>query len=115
MFLWRHLPIVFFSLMIACQASAENDAEGCGKLLGGPDDSNTIYVLCPTLSGLSKAEVHRIIESARIEHPQQAGKFEVVFVSDAAIVKRDLPPRDIEARLASWGGVCGRCLSDQAV
>ena len=103
MSLWRHFPVAFFSLVIACQASAENDPGGCGKVLGGPDDSNTIYVLCPTLSGLSRAEVYRIIESARVVTPQVAGKVEIVFVSDPAIVELDSQPRDMEARLAKWG------------
>jgi hypothetical protein len=103
MLVLRHLSVVVLSLAFACQASAKDNLNDCGELLGESNHSNMIYVLCPSLSGLSKAEVHRIIEAARAISRPQAGKFEVVFVSDASIAVHDPQLKDMEERLASWG------------
>ena len=99
----RNLPVVLLSLVLACQASAQDNSSDCGELLGRSNNSNTIYVLCSSLSGLSKAEVHRIIEAARAVPRPLADKFEVVFVSDASIAAQDSQPRSMEERLTSWG------------
>ncbi len=105
MFVWRHLHVVFLLLVLGCQASAADDGSVCGKVLGGPDHSDTIYVLCSSLSGLSKAEAHSIVESVLHVSPRRADDTRIIFLSDPSVLERDWQYQNMEKRLASWGDV----------
>lgn len=54
MLAWRHLYIVSQLLLMGSVANADDGDADCGKVLGGPIHSDTIYVLCPSLSELSE-------------------------------------------------------------
>lgn len=103
--MWRHLHVVFLLLVLGCQASAEDDGADCGKLIGGSNHSDTIYVLCPSLSGLSKAEAHSIVESVLIRSSRRAGDTRIIFLSDPSVLERDWQYQNMEKRLASWGDI----------
>lgn len=103
MFVWRNLHVVFLVLVLGCQASAADDGMDCGKVLRGPNGSDTVYVSCPSLSGLSKAEALSIVESVLRESPRRAGDTRIIFLSDPSVLDRDWQYQNIEKRLSSWG------------
>lgn len=105
MFVCRQLHVVFLLLFLGCQASAEDGGTDCGKVLGGPNHGDTIYVLCPSLSGLSKAEAHSIVESVLLLSPRRASDTRIVFLSDPSVLERDWQYQNMEKRLASWGDI----------
>lgn len=105
MLLRRHLHVVFLLLIVVCQASVASDDTGCGKVLSTPNHSDTIYVLCPSLSGLNKAEVHRIVESVLHVSPRRAADNRIIFLSDPSVLEREWQYQNMEERLASWGDV----------
>jgi len=105
MFVWRHLHVVFLLLVLGCQESAKDDGTDCRNVLGGPNHGDTIYVLCSSLSGLSKAEAHSIVESVLLLSPQRTVDTRIIFLSDPSVLERDWQYQNMEKRLASWGDV----------
>ena len=75
----------------------------CGKVLRGLNGGDTIYVSCQSLSGLSKAEVLRIVEAVLRESPRRAGDTRIIFLSDPYVLDRDWQYQNMEKRLVSWG------------
>jgi len=66
-FVQRNLHLFFLTLILGCEASAAD----CGEVLRVPGHSGTAYVSCQSLSGLSKAEAIRIVESVLRKSPRR--------------------------------------------
>ncbi len=103
MFAWRHLYLVSLLLVLGSFASADDGSAECGTVLGGPIHGDTIYVLCPSLTGLSKDEAYNLIKTVLHQTSRRAGDTRLIFLSDPAVLDRDWQYQDMEKRLASWG------------
>ena len=102
-FVLRNPHVVLLLLVLGWQASAADGGIDCGKLLRGLNGSDTIYVSCTSLSGLSKAEALSIVESVLRESPRRADDTRIIFLSDPSVLDRDWQYQNMEKRLESWG------------
>jgi hypothetical protein len=102
---WRQLHVAFLLLVLGCTASADDSIAECGTVLSVPIHDDTIYVLCPSLSGLSKDEAYNVIETVLRQTSRRAGDTRLIFLSDPAVLDREWQYQDMQARLASWGDI----------
>jgi hypothetical protein len=84
-------------------ASADDGIATCGTVLDGTADRDSIYVLCPTLTGLSKYDVSSMIKAALQKSPHRGAVIHVIFLRDPAVLDRKNNFQNMEERLASWG------------
>lgn len=103
MFVLRNLHVVSLLLALGCQASAADEPMKCGQVLRGPNGGDAIYVSCLSLSGLSKAEAHSIVESVLRAYPRRAAYTRIIFLSDPSVIDRGLQYQNLEKQMASWG------------
>ena len=103
MFLLRHLHPIFLLLLLVSPLSASDRSDECGTILEDWTNEGTIYVHCQSLSGLTKAEVHDIVESVLSTTSTPADEIQVIFLKDVSVLDRDTLNQSFEERSAKWG------------
>lgn len=99
----RCFYLTFLMSVFGSFATAGDGVADCGTVLDRTADRDSIYVLCPTLTGLSKYDVSSIIKAALQKSPLGGDVDHVIFLSDPTVLDRKNENQSLEERLASWG------------
>lgn len=83
------LSIFPLTLLLALQTYAY---EGCDEIVNGYEASDTIYVMCDGLEGITTYSAERLVKSIFDQYTGEMGEIFIFFINDKNYIgKTDLP------------------------